>query len=140
MNALGTNANFEHTVMTEIDRARIWELWVEPATWGTWDGGLRSASSGGGRLWEGSLGQIVPLSGPPSEFRVMDMREGEGYSFATTLPLAKLTVSRFFVEGGITHRVRFEGVLGWLWAAAFGPGFRRELPLTMQRLIEKASL
>ena len=143
MIAEGSNQNFHHTVVTAASEQAIWDLWTDVASWGRWDGGLKSASLNGA-FAAGSAGTIVPLSGSQARFTITAVEPNLTYSFVTNLPLGKLTVIRRFLEpapSGATrfeHHVTFSGLLGRLWASQFGPGFRKELPATMERLAQLA--
>ena len=138
--ATGAVSNFRWTVETEASRETIWRLWTTPETWGSWDGGLRSARVDGPFALD-AVGAIQPLRGPESRFRVTEYAEGECYAFQTVLPLGSLTVRRSFEPSEattFTHEVRFRGALGWFWANMLGRGFGKELPATMERLARLA--
>lgn len=132
--APGTNRDFSFTVST-IAPDQIWRLWTSPATWGSWDQGLKSASMKG-EMRLGSTGQIQPLSGPRSSFEVVAFDPHNAYAFVTRLPMARLRVERFFNEDRttFTHRVSFSGPMAFAFARMFGSGFRRVLPPTMRQL------
>ena len=136
---LGTNRDFQLTLSTSAAEA-IWELWTSPETWSQWDRGLRDASlKGPMRL--GSVGEIIPLAGRPARFEVTEFEPKRSYAFTTNLPLgSKLTVRRSFSEShrAFTHHVTFKGPISALFALAFGPGFQRALPPTMQALKQLA--
>lgn len=134
MIAPGTNRDFSFTVMTGNPDG-VWALWTDPATWGDWDKGLKSAAMTG-QMRPGSTGTITPLSGPQSQFRVVTFDLKKSYAFETRLPLAVLRVARSFNADrtAFTHRVTFSGLMGFAFASMFGPGFRKALPPTMQKL------
>jgi len=132
---------FEHSVTTEAARSDIWWLWTDPATWARWDLGLRSASGPANGLGLGSVGEIISLGGQRSRFEVTEWRPKDGYVISVTLPLAELSITRFFAPGPRTtfvHAVRFDGPFAAIWAFILGRGFRRALPPTMLRLAELA--
>ena len=132
--AQGTNSDFSFTVVTGNPDG-VWALWTDPATWGDWDKGLKSAAMIG-QMRLGSTGTITPLSGPQSQFRVVTFDPKKSYAFETRLPLAVLRVARSFNADrtAFTHRVTFSGPMGFAFARMFGPGFRKALPPTMQEL------
>jgi hypothetical protein len=109
-------------------------------TWGTWDKGLKSARAER-PLAMGVKGTIIPHNGPDAAFEVVGFDPGVSYAFATSLPLARLTVTRTITGTSPTrlrHDVAFSGLLGGFWAGRFGPGFRAALPPTMETLIARA--
>lgn len=132
--ALGTNRDFSFTVSTSNPDG-VWDLWTTPSTWGQWDRGLKSASMDG-EMALGSLGQIIPLSGPTSSFEVTSFEPKQSYVFETRLPGAVLRVARSFNEDRteFTHRVTFSGIAAGAFARMFGRGFRQALPPTMRKL------
>lgn len=132
--APGTNRDFSFTAPTSNPDA-VWDLWTQPATWSQWDRGLKSASLEGS-IALGSVGQIVPLSGPSSSFEVVAFNPKQSYAFETRLPGSVLRVERFFNEGRteFTHRIAFSGLLAGAFARIFGPGFRQALPPTMRQI------
>jgi hypothetical protein len=143
MNAEGKNRSFRHVVTTRASERAIWSRWSDVASWGEWDGGLRSASLKG-PFAMGTGGTIVPLSGTSASFVIVELTPGRSYTFETSLPLATLIVLRRFLPKAadgrtmFQHEVSFGGFLGWFWASQFGPGFRKELPPTMERLARLA--
>lgn len=132
--APGTNREFSFTVPT-TNPDRVWELWTTPSTWQEWDKSLKSASIQG-KMSLGSVGQIVPLSGPKSTFSVVSFEPKKSYAFETRLPGAVLRVERLFNvdRTEFTHRVSFSGLTAGAFARMFGPGFRAALPSTMRGL------
>ncbi len=138
--AAGSNRAFSHEVTTTAAPDAVWALWTDASTWSQWDKGLKSASHKG-PMAAGSIGQIMPLSGPASKFTVEALVPGQSYRFTTDLPLAKLTVTREIIGTSPTrfrHDVRFSGLMASFWASRFGPGFRAALPPTMNTLARLA--
>lgn len=132
--APGTNRDFSYTVSTSNPDG-VWDLWTTPSTWSQWDRGLKSASMDG-QMALGSVGQIIPLSGPSSSFEVVSFEPKNAYAFETRLPGAVLRVARSFNADRteFTHRVTFSGFAAGAFARMFGPGFRQALPPTMRQL------
>ncbi len=132
--AAGTNRDFSFTIATTAPDD-VWRLWTTPATWGSWDKGLQSASMDGD-MQLGSTGKIQPQSGLKSNFEVVSFEPKNAYSFVTKLPMAQLRVQRSFNADrtAFTHRVTFSGPMAFAFARMFGPGFRAALPPTMRQL------
>lgn len=139
--ATGTNKDFSWQRATYAPAEEVWRLWTDPATWGAWDKGLKSARAEK-PLGLGVTGTLEPASGGTARFRVIAWDLGRSYAFRTALPFASLRIDRSLeiVDHyvGVTHRVRFEGPLASLWAAWLGPGFRAALPPTMDALARLA--
>lgn len=127
---------FAHRQATSASADAIWALWADPASWSGWDLGLRKARSDA-PLAAGTIGRIVPLRGSDARFIVREWRGGDRYVSDTGLTGARLVVERHFISRApvvFEHRVWFEGPLARLWSRLLGPGFRRVLPPTMQKL------
>lgn len=136
--AKGTNRAFSHSVQTAVQPEAVWRLWSDPSTWCDWDLGLKDATLEGAFAL-GALGELTPRSGPKTQFRITAFELGQTYTFATALPLARLEITRTILATDPTvfeHQVTFKGPLGGLWAQLFGPGFRRDLPPTMERIAQ----
>jgi len=136
--AAGSNRRFHHTETTTATRPAIWARWSDPATWGDWDKGLKAAAIDG-PFGVGASGWITPLKGPKAAFLIEEMDPEVSYTFATSMPGAKLRVRREFVatasgETVFRHIVWFDGAMAWLFSRLYGKQFRRALPPTMQAL------
>ena len=138
--AQGTDRAFSHTMQTTAAPDRIWRLWTDPASWKHWDRGLQDAELEGD-FGLGATGRITPLTGPKAKFEVIELDPGTSYSFATAMPLARLVVTRSFVDDAPTrfrHDVAFEGAMAGLWSRLYGKRFREALPATMEALARLA--
>lgn len=138
--AEGTNRAFSHSIQTSVQPQAVWRLWSSPSTWRDWDLGLKDATLDGA-FAVGAAGELTPKSGPKSRFKITAFERGRNYTFATTLPFAQLEITRAILSVSPTvfeHKVTFKGPLAGLWARLFGPGFRRDLPPTMARIVQIA--
>lgn len=138
----GSNRHFSHTIDVAAAPSRIWDLWMDARGWPAWDPELREVSADSA-LAVGVEGRLVPVRGRASRFRVTEMTTGQRYAFETRLPAATLRITRTVVaipEGSrLTHDVQFSGPLGRVFAAKFGPAFRRALPVAMSQLAALAT-
>ncbi|RFU22833.1 SRPBCC family protein [Geodermatophilus marinus] len=113
-------------VATTEDPGEVWRRWTEPATWGTWDRGLRRAELDGPFV-PGARGVITGLDGRRSVFMVREVVPGQRVVVDVPLPGAAMTLTRTLGTGAPTpveHRVTFSGLLGGPWAAVLGRRFR----------------
>ena len=140
---VGTPRGFSCTLTTTAPKERIWQLWTDVAGWPRWDTPLQSASLEA-TIAAGVSGTLVTRDGQRSQFTVTAFAPMSGYTFCTRLPLATLTVGRFFGrehdDGRLefTHRVAFSGPLAPLFAALLGRGFMWQLPDVMAKLRQLA--
>jgi Polyketide cyclase / dehydrase and lipid transport len=140
--APGTNRHFSYSVTAPIAAHRVWTKWMDVGGWPAWDQELRSAAVDA-PLAAGVRGRLIPVRGRAASFRVTEFIERSRYAFVTGLPLASLTITRSLIDHGdsttFTHDVRFDGFLGRVFAAKFGPAFRRALPRAMLTLAASAA-
>lgn len=138
--AAGSRQRFHHVETTQAAPSAVWAQWSDPSGWGKWDKGLKAAVLDG-PFETGAVGTITPLKGPKSRFVIEEVDPGRSYTFATSLPGAKLRVRRDFVERSpgigetaFRHTVWFDGSMAWLFSRLYGNQFRVALPPTMRAL------
>ncbi len=121
-------------------------MWTNVAAWPAWDTELASATLNGPFV-RGARGQLVPKQGRKSGFTISELIPDTAYTFTTRLPLAALHVRRVLTASStdtgsprlrITHEVRFDGILGRLFASQFGPRFRAALPRVVAAVAQRA--
>ena len=135
----GSSKDFSYTVTARCDKARFWHIWTDVNGWPRWDTPLKAASLKG-ELRTGATGSLTTKNGQASSFAITECQPMQSYTFRTNLPGAVLTIQRSITQehpdGRIefTHRVRFTGALGGVFAALLGPGFMKQLPEVMHEL------
>lgn len=101
-----------------LNKGQIWKVWENVNEWHKWDTDIEFA-----RL-EGSfaVGQnflLKPKDGPKVKIKLVKVQPGEGFTDVTAFPLAKMYGIHEMkdTQDGleITHTVRIEGPLGFLW-------------------------
>lgn len=136
-----TNKHFWHSLETDIEPAKIWDVWTNVKDWHEWDTGLQTAEMKD-PFKKGSKGFITSLEGRRSKFKIVAYEKGKSYTFRTPLLFSSLYVKRYFSRENektfITHEVWFKGLTGGLFAKRFGPEFRAMLPGVMEKVLEKA--
>ncbi|MEM0998618.1 MAG: SRPBCC family protein [Bacteroidota bacterium] len=136
--AAGQNSSqFSHTLTTSAPASDIWRIWTDVPNWHVWDSGLRSAELLG-PFALGTKGKLLPDKGPKARFRITEFSEGQGYTFATSIPLGKLIVARRLHREGnqtvFTHDVQFTGPLKGIFARSLGKRYRKMLPEAMEAI------
>jgi hypothetical protein len=116
------------------DPDAVWRRWTDPATWGEWDRGLRSASLDGPFV-AGASGTVVGLDGRRSRFVVDEVVPGERVRWHVPLPLARMELERTLADGAAEHRVRFTGPAAAVWARVLGRRFRPLLGPTVEAVV-----
>lgn len=132
-----TDKHFWYSLETTASAATIWSIWTDVPHWKDWDTGLKDASMKG-EFKRDAKGVITSLEGRKSKFTVVEMVEGESYTYKTKLPLGSLYVKRSLSTTGgtttFTHEVWFAGLTGGIFAKAFGSKFRNMLPDVLQNI------
>lgn len=103
--AEGSRHNFHYEVLTTASPAAVWCLWTTPATWPSWDGGLRSAQLDG-PFQAGSKGQLQPDRGPASTFEVVEAVPEQRTVVRVRIPLGWMYLRRGLAPAGDHHRLR----------------------------------
>jgi hypothetical protein len=135
----GSTKDFSYTVTTRSDKAHFWNIWTNVGGWPRWDTPLKTASLEG-ELRTGATGSLTTANGQTSSFTITECQPMQSYTFRTNLPGAALivhrSITREHADGRLefTHRVRFTGALGGVFAALLGPGFMKQLPEVMHEL------
>lgn len=137
----GCATAFEHTVCTAAEPSRLWAVWTDVEAWPEWDTELESATVDG-PFEVGTKGILKPKDGPSSEFELVAVDPRRGYTYDVGLPLSHLRVARSSAprDGilAVTHRVSFEGVLGWFFAGFLKGRYEEALPGVMEALASQA--
>lgn len=137
----GCSSTFEHRVKTTAERDALWSTWTEVSEWPSWDTELESASLDG-EFRQGARGSLKPKDGPESSFEVTSVDEGRAYTYEVNLPLASLELERTSEPANngiwVTHRVSFNGFLGWFFALFLQSHYEEVLPDVMEKLVQRA--
>lgn len=112
----------------------VWRRWTDPATWGEWDRGLRSAELDGPFV-AGAAGVLVGLDGRRSRFVVDEVDPGRRVRWHVPLPLGRMELERTLGGGVAEHRVRFAGPAAAVWARVLGRRFRPLLAPTVEAVV-----
>jgi ligand-binding SRPBCC domain-containing protein len=139
--AEGTNMQFRHAIAVNAPPDRIWALWMDVDNWSTWDPLIKESSSTE-PLKLGVEGEVIPVKGLPSKFKIVSFEPCVKWALEASLIAAKLKITRSLVaQGGLTtftHEVEFTGFASSIFANLLGPGFRAALPGVMCKLAAHA--
>ena len=129
---------FHHSIETTASTAEIWEHWTNLEGWSEWDSELEYASLEG-PFQEGQLGKIKPVKGPESEIYLSGVRELSSFTVNVVLPLnTRLEIWHTLMSKKdtreITHGVRIEGRLSWVYAVLLGAPMKMNLQIAMENM------
>lgn len=103
---------FTQSATGQADIRKIWQLYVDTASWSRWDKSVKAVRLAG-PFAEGTQGVMEMQAGPSLPFRLSELVEGQ--SFTVTAALGPLTVSfghLLQAEAAgltITHSVEVQG-------------------------------
>lgn len=133
----GNGGAMARSVDVAATPARVFALWADAAAWPRWDPDLEEASLDGA-FARGSHGTLKPRGGPRTRIELVDVVEPESFTAVSRLPGCRMVfahrVSPLPDGCRVTHAVRFEGPLAFVFRRLIGPSIRRGLPGTMDGL------
>jgi len=133
--------SFEHSATTSASPAKLWQCYVDPATWPEWDHELDWVRLNG-PFATGTTGVLKPAGGPKTKFVVAEVTDESSFTDVSSLPLAKMTFTHRIeptASGSMfTHAVTITGPLSAVFARLIGRKISAELPHAMQTLGELA--
>jgi len=123
--------------------ARVFALWADAAAWPDWDPDLEEASLDG-LFASGSRGVLKPRGGPRTRIELVDVTEPDAFTAVSRLPGCRMVfehrIEAIATGCRVTHGVRFEGPLAFVFRRLIGPSIRRGLPGTMAGLKAAAEM
>ena len=131
----------KHTEKTVASPATIWKLWSSIDKWAEWDVDLDYVRING-PFKKGARGHLKPKGFFRLPFSIIECKENVSFTDQTNLILGKLvfthTVTKTADGCEITHRAEARGLFGWILGLIMGRSMRKDLPLSMKRLVEAA--
>lgn len=123
-----------HSIMISAPREVVFRLYRDVAAWPTWDKETIDVELKQG-LQPGAAGWLKPRHGPKAEIRVKDVIPLESFTVEGQLPFCRMIFGHDLqsVSGqtSVTHWVRFEGPLAFLFQRLIGAGIDASLPSTL---------
>ena len=129
---------FEHTVTIKAPTADVWQKLSDVESWPTWDSSLswcKLSSS----FSEGSVGSLKPRGGPKTTFELVNVVANKNFDVRSKLPLWNKMIVGHRLEdcadgARLTHSIKFEGWLSWVFDYFIGGGLKASLPSAMNSL------
>ncbi len=131
---------FEHTIETEASAKALWSLYSDVSTWTTWDKEIEDVKLNG-PFTVGTTGTMKPIGQDPLFFKLVEVRENEGFVDETEIPgagvLVIFTHTLKPLENGntrISHQVTIIGPTADVLGPQIGPAIILGIPKTMESL------
>jgi uncharacterized membrane protein len=133
---------FEHEVTTTATREQVWALWSDLASWPSWDVTLDSVKPRG-EFASQQFAELKPKGAKVLVLELLDVDEPNGFVDIQLLPKAKMRTEHKLrdAEGGgliVSQSVTFDGPLARVFRFVIGRGIKRDMPVAMRRLVERA--
>lgn len=133
--------SIKKSIKTAADAKQVWNLWIDVESWATWDPGVLNCKLDG-EFKAGSKGVLKPAKGPKVKFEIVDAIPNKFFQNRSYLPFAKMDFKHFIenIEGetSITHEIEFSGPLAFLFFKLIGSQIKKDLPIVIKNLAEKA--
>jgi hypothetical protein len=131
---------FEYSVTgNNISKEQVWAVWSDVNNWNKWDDDIDSSE---GDFMDGAALSIKPKRGPRVN-ATMTCKLRQSFTVKSALPLGtKVEFTHFLTETPvglkITHGITIQGPLTFLFKYVIGKSVEKNLPSTMNKLLNIA--
>ena len=130
-------------VFKNVNKDKIWELWVDVDNWPKFNDDIESAKLDG-RFNVGEFFTLKIKEGPSVKVQIVEMTDGSKFTDCTSFPGAKMYVTHEMVEQPeglrLNTTVRVTGVLGFLWRKLVAEKVSKKMPKQTEALAKLAKL
>lgn len=132
---------FEHTLEAKLSRQQVWSVWTDVDHWSSWDPSVAWAKFDG-KFEVGNTFILKATDGPKVHSVIRQCKPWEQFTNSARLPLCELVFDHRVIEvdGGvkITHGASLTGLAEFIFRRVIGRQIKRDIPVAMESLIEKA--
>lgn len=129
----------EIRVKTQATKESIWSRWKSIERWKDWDNSIEFAYLNDS-FHEGASGLIKPKGGPKTKFTITKIVENEIFVNQSRLPFCTIDFIHEIIQDKndivVVHKIEMRGVLSFLFSKIMGADMARELPNSVNMLIE----
>lgn len=126
-----------------VTKERVWKVYSDVSKWNKWDD-TTEYSEIEGDFAKGCKGLIKSKGGPKSKFVVSDCIPLSKFTMTSNLLLARLDFIHEMSQSSdyllITHRIEITGPLSFLFGPILGEKIIKDLPKTLNNLVEIAKV
>jgi hypothetical protein len=124
-------------IITKAQAHAIFRLWEDVEQWPTWDNGIEWAKLEG-PFSTGTNYRLKPKGGPVTKATIQLVENDHAFNDVSHLPGAKLYFEHVIEPTGsartVTHTVRINGPLAWLWRRILGKNIQKGLQPALDTL------
>ena len=130
-------------VYYNVDKQIIWDLWSNPRSWATWNGGVeRCEVTSTGPIAVGTKFTLKPKGGPAVKLEFLEFEKYKNFTDVTFFPGAKMFGEHRLEEVAdgvkLTCTMKVTGLLGFFWRRIVAQKIVTELPQDFDRLVKLA--
>jgi hypothetical protein len=132
----------EHRISVKAPASVIFDIYKDVAHWHTWDPDTKLATLNG-PFAVGASGTLAPTKGRPIRIGLTAVCENQSFTAEGGVPGFRMSFehelsSLSAANTEVIHRVKFFGVLAFMFKRVLGPQINAGLPITLGRLKELA--
>lgn len=131
----------EVSLKSKVTKDKVWKIYSDVSNWNKWDD-TTEYSEIEGDFALSCKGLIKSKGGPESKFIVSNYIHLSKFTMTSKLPLARLDfiheISQSSDYSLITHRIEIKGPLSFLFGPILGGKIIKDLPKTLNKLVEIA--
>jgi Polyketide cyclase / dehydrase and lipid transport len=131
----------EHRIVVNAPASVIFNIYQDVECWNTWDPDTKSSSLDGA-FAVGTRGSLAPSKGRPIGITLTEVRADRAFTVVGGIPGFQMTFEHELLPNPsgteVVHRVKFAGVLAFLFKPLLARQINAGLPVTLQRLKEHA--
>ena len=125
----------------DLRRADLWRVWTDVNLWHLWDLDIEYARMTE-TFGEGARFLLKPKGGPKVTIEIVQVATEVSFTDLTRFPLARMYGIHSMCETAagleVSHTVRVEGPLGWLWRKIVADGVAAGLEAQATAMLARA--
>jgi hypothetical protein len=131
----------ETSSITNVEKEKIWNLWIDVNKWNVWDEEVEHAEILGS-FEKGAKGILKPKNGPKTNFEIVECQNFKSFTTRSVLPFCQMDFIHQLNEKEnqleISHRVEMTGFMTFLFSKIIGENIKNGLPKAVETLVKLA--
>ncbi|MBL1415809.1 MAG: polyketide cyclase [Moritella sp.] len=127
----------EESIEINSTPRHIFSIYKNVSNWHVWDKEVKESSLKGSFI-KGSSGSLTPSKGPKSKIELSEVEEDKSFTVESKLPFCVMHFEHNLISKGdtvlVTHRVRFKGLLSFVFRNIIGKKIKNGFPITLKGL------
>ena len=127
----------EESIEISSTPQHIFSIYKNVSNWYVWDKEIKESSLKGPFI-KGSFGSLTPSKGPKSKIKLSEVEEDKSFTVESKLPFCVMHFEHHLISKGdtvlVTHKVRFKGLLSFVFRNIIGKQIKNGFPITLKGL------